>query len=94
MEDKDGYWKIRNYVLKILSNVYSFSNFHYKKRERYSILSKIAKRREIRSMLESMYPLYCVRLLQWEKDMMYKHNIQYEELPSEDMMYTSNINEA
>ena len=66
LEDKEGFPKIRNYLLKVISNCHQLAKKRYMELNLHPTLAKVSKRRRMYPALEQTMPEYANHLKNWE----------------------------
>lgn len=69
LEDKEGYPKIRNYVLKIISNCHQVAKKRFIELKLHPTVAKISKRRKMQPAMERTMPEYARSIAEWEQRM-------------------------
>jgi hypothetical protein len=69
LEDKEGYPKVRNYILKIISNCHQVAKRRYVELKLHPTVAKISRRRKLIPSLQHSMPEYARKLTDWEARM-------------------------
>ena len=79
-DDPEGYFTFKDYVDKLIDNLYQFSKNENNKRKVYKVVFKIVQRRKLQKKIRFMMPGYNDRLKGWEKDQLDQYNISERDI--------------